>query len=182
MGSSSPLVSLCHILVTKTRASLHPDTHNSWHRSIGVFHSGSILPFHTRLKHLLFCKATWTLQKPSVADEVNYPFLSSTSLLLCSSSCCCSVAKSCLILCDPMNCSTPGFPLLHCLPEFAQTHVHWVGDAIQPSNLLSPPSPPAFNLSQHLGLFQWVGSLHQVSKVSELQFQSVQWIFSVYFL
>ena len=134
MGSSSPLVSLCHILVTKTRASLHPDTHNSWHRSIGVFHSGSILPFHTRLKHLLFCKATWTLQKPSVADEVNYPFLSSTSLLLCSSSCCCSVAKSCLILWDPMDCSMPGLPVLHYLPEFAQVHIHWVGDAIQPSH------------------------------------------------
>lgn len=64
----------------------------------GVFHSGSILPFHTQLKHLLFRKATCTRQKPSVAGEVNYPFLSFTLLLLCSSSCCCSVAKLCLIL------------------------------------------------------------------------------------
>ena len=100
----------------------------------GVFHSGSILPFHTQLKHLLFRKATCTLQKPSVAGEVNYPFLSFTSLLLCSSSCCCSVAKLCLILWDPMDCNTPGFPVLHYLPEFAQVHIHWVGDAIQPSH------------------------------------------------
>ena len=64
----------------------------------------------------------------------------------------------CPTLCNPMDCSTPGFPVLHCLPEFAQTHVHWVNDAIQPSHLLSPPSPPAFTLSQHQGLFQWVDS------------------------
>ena len=62
--------------------------------------------------------------------------------------CCCSVAKSCPTLCNPMNCSTPGFPALHCCPEFAQTHVHRVGDAIQPSHPLSPPSLPALNLSQ----------------------------------
>ena len=66
---------------------------------------------------------------------------------------CCSVTQSCLTLCDPMDCSTPGFPVLHYLPEFAQTHVHWVGDAVQPSHLLSPPSPPALSLSQHRGLF-----------------------------
>ena len=59
-----------------------------------------------------------------------------------------SVAQSCLILCDPMDCRTPGLPVLHCLPEFAQTHVHQVGDAIQPSRPLSSPSPPTFNLSQ----------------------------------
>ena len=59
-----------------------------------------------------------------------------------------SVAQSCLILCDPMDCRTPGLPVLHCLPEFAQTHVHQVGDAIQPSHPLSSPSPPTFNLSQ----------------------------------
>ena len=63
-----------------------------------------------------------------------------------------------------MDCSMPGFPDLHYLPEFAQTHVHWVGDAIQPSHPLSPPFPPVFNLSQHQGLFQWVGSLNQVAK------------------
>ena len=72
-----------------------------------------------------------------------------------------SVAQSCLTLCDPMDCS----PVHHHLPELAQTHVHWVSDAIQPSHPLSSPSPPTFNLSQHHGLFQWVSSLHQVAKV-----------------
>ena len=64
-----------------------------------------------------------------------------------------SVAQSCLILCNSMDCSTPGFPIHHQLPELAQTHVHWVSDAIQPSHPLSSPSPPAFNLSQHQGFF-----------------------------
>ena len=67
----------------------------------------------------------------------------------------CSVTKSCTALWDPMDCSTPGFPVLHHLPEFAQTHVQSVDDAIQPSHPLSSPSLPAFNLSQHQGLFQW---------------------------
>ena len=90
-----------------------------------------------------------------------------------------SVAQSCLTLSDPMDCSTPGLPVHHQLPEFTQTHVHWVGDTIQPSHSLSSPSPPAFNLSQHQGLFQWVSSSNQVAKVSEFQFQhqSFQWIF-----
>ena len=65
-----------------------------------------------------------------------------------------SVAQSCPTLCNPMDCSMPGFPVLHCLLEFAQTHVHWVSDAIQPLHPLSPPSPPALKLSQHQGLFQ----------------------------
>ena len=97
---------------------------------------------------------------------------------------CCSVAESCLTLCESMDCSTPGFPVLHYLLELAQTHVHWVDDAIQSSHPLSSPSPPAFNLSQHQGLFQWVGSLHQVAKVLKLQLQhqSFQWIFRVGFL
>ena len=81
-----------------------------------------------------------------------------------------SVAQSCLTLCNPMNCSTPGFPVHHQLPESTQTHVHRVSDAIQPSHSLSSPSP-TFNLSQHQGLFQWVSSLHQVAKVLELLFQ-----------
>ena len=67
-------------------------------------------------------------------------------------------------LCNPMNCSTPGPPVHHHLLEFTQTHVHWVGDAIQPSHPLSSPSPPAFSLFQHQGRFQWVSSSHQVSK------------------
>ena len=65
----------------------------------------------------------------------------------------CSVPQSYLTLCDPLNCSAPGFPVLHHLPELTQTHVHWVNDAIQPSHSLSSPSPPAFSLSQHQGLF-----------------------------
>ena len=98
--------------------------------------------------------------------------------------CCCSVAKLCSILCDPMDCSTPGFPVLHYLPEFAQTHVHWVGDAIQSSHPLSPLSPLALNLFQHQGPFQCVSSPNQVAKVLEfqLQHQSFQWIFRVDFL
>ena len=68
--------------------------------------------------------------------------------------CCCLVTKLCLTLCNPMDGSTPGFPILHYLPELAQTNVHRVSDAIQPSHPLSPPSPPALNLSQHHGLFQ----------------------------
>ena len=70
----------------------------------------------------------------------------------------CLVAQSCPTLCDPVDCSTPGFPVCHYLLEFAQTHVHWVNDAIQPSRPLSPLSPPAFNLFKHQKLFQWVGS------------------------
>ena len=85
--------------------------------------------------------------------------------------CYCSVAQSFLILWDLINCSTPGFPVLHYLPEFAQTHVHWVNDAIQPSHLLSPSSPTALNLSQHQGLFQWISCSHQVTKLLELQLQ-----------
>ena len=85
-------------------------------------------------------------------------------------------------VCDLMDCSTPGFPILHHLPEFAQAHVHWIGDALQPSHFLSPPSSPAFNLSQPQGLFQWVSSLHQVAKVLELQHQSIQGIFRIDFL
>ena len=95
--------------------------------------------------------------------------------------CCCSVAKSCWT-CDLMDCSIPGFLVLHHFLEFAQTHIHWLSDAIQLSPPLLPPSPPALNLSQHQGLFQWVYSLHWVAKVLELQHQSFQWIFRVDFM
>ena len=95
-----------------------------------------------------------------------------------------SVAQSCPTFCDPFNCSMPGRPDHQQLPEPAQTHVHWVRDAIQISHPLSSPSPLAFNLSQHQGLFQGVSSSHQVAKVLEfqLQHQSFQWIFSTDFL
>ena len=80
-----------------------------------------------------------------------------------------SVAQSCLTLCDPMNRSTPGLPVHHHLPEFTQTRVHRVSDAIQPSHPLSSPSPPAPNPSQHQTLFQWVNSSQKVAKVLEFQ-------------
>ena len=76
-----------------------------------------------------------------------------------------SVTHLCPTLCNPMNCSTPCLPVHHQLPEPTKTHVHRVADAIQPSHPLSPPSPPAFTLSQHQGLFQWVSSSHQMAKV-----------------
>ena len=82
----------------------------------------------------------------------------------------------------PHECSMPGFPVPHHLPQFVQTCVHWVNDAIQPSHPLSSPSRPAFSLSQHQGLSQWIGSLHQVTKELELQHQFFQWIFRIDFL
>ena len=85
--------------------------------------------------------ATWEAQKEVMANKFSSVQFS-------------SVAQSRLTLCNPMNCSTPGLPVHHQLPEFTQTHVHRVGDAIQPSHPLSSPSPPAFNLSQHQGLFK----------------------------
>ena len=93
-----------------------------------------------------------------------------------------SIAQSCPTHCNPMNCSTPGLPIHHQYPEFTQTHVHRVGDAIQPSHPLSSSSRTAPNSSQHQNLFQWVGSLHQVAKVFKLQHQSFQWMFRVDFL
>ena len=90
-----------------------------------------------------------------------------------------SVAQSCLTLCNPVDCSTPGLPVHHQLPEFTQTQVHRISDAFQPSHPLSYPSPPVLNLSQHQDLFKWVSSSNQVAKVLEfqLQHQSPQWIF-----
>ena len=95
--------------------------------------------------------------------------------------CCCLVIKPCPTLCHSMDCSMPGFHVLHYLQEFAHIHVHWVGDAIQPSHPLSVPSP-ALNLSRHWGHSQWVSSLHHLAKVLELQHQSFLWIFRVEFL
>ena len=91
---------------------------------------------------------------------------------------------SCVWLFVAKDCGTPGLPVLHCLPEFTQIHVHWVGDAIPPSHPLLSRSPPALNLSQHQGPFQWAGSWHQVAKVLEFQLQheSFQWIFRTDFL
>ena len=95
-----------------------------------------------------------------------------------------AVSQLCPTLCDPMDCTCQALPVHHQLPEFTQTHVHWVDDAIQPSHSLSSLSLLAFSICQHQGLFQWVSSLHQVAKVLELQpqHQSLQWIVRVDFL
>ena len=117
----------------------------------------------------------WELVMVREAGESKWAFL----FLLFS-----SLTQSCPTLCDPRDCSMPGFPVLHQLLEFTQTHAHWVGDAIQPSHPLSSPSFPAFTLSQHQGLFKWVISSHQVAKVLEFQrqYQSFQRIFRTDFL
>ena len=94
-------------------------------------------------------------------------YITILSLLLSQFS---SIAQSCPTLCDPMDCSMPGLPVHHQLPEFTQIHVHWVGDAIQPSHPLLYPSPPALNLSQHQGLFKRLSSSHQVAKYRSFSF------------
>ena len=85
-------------------------------------------------------------------------------MLICRNICCCSVPQLCWSLCDPIDCSTPGLPVPHHLPEFSQVHVHYIGDAIQPSHPLMPSSPSTLNLAQHQGLFQWVVCSHQMTK------------------
>ena len=158
------------------------------------FHMVKLRLWETQVWHLQGAEAVWkhrqhfyvaVLRRPQIlllwpSTDWTRPTHSVESNPLC----CCSVAQSCLTLCDPMGCSTPGFPVHHHLLELAQTHLHWVSGAIQPSHSLSAPSPPAFDLSQHQGLFQWVSSSHQVTKVLELQLQhqSFQWIFRVDFL
>ena len=132
-----------------------------------TWHGSSHLTFMTALWHTIIVS---TIQR---REFFGFQFL----LLF-------SVAQLCPTLCDPVDCSTLGFPVLHYLPKFAQTHVHWIGDAIQSSHPLSPPPSPALNLSQHQGLFQWASSSHQVAKVLELQLQhqSFQWICRVDFI
>ena len=108
---------------------------------------------------------------PSICQEVMG--LDTLILVFWMLSKCCvqfsSVTQSCPTVCDPMNCSMLGLPVHHQLPEFTQSHVHRVGDAIHPSHRLSSPSPPDPNPSQHQSLFQWVNSLHEVAKVLEFQ-------------
>ena len=100
-------------------------------------------------------------EKATHHSEEKFPLTTTREKLTCSKEDpqCSSVAQSCPTLLDSIDCSMPGFPVHHQLQEFTQTHAHRVGDAIQPSHPLSSPSPPAFNLSQHQGLFQWV-TLH----------------------
>ena len=148
--------------------------------------------FHKQLKSFSFPVTAIISQIPSIhllnfslclwmRTDISFPSL---LLIQFSSVQFSSVTQSCPTLCDPMDCSTAGFPVHHQLSEFDQTHVHWVSDATQLSHLLLSPSSPAFSLSQHQGLFQLVSSLHQVAKVWEfqLQHQSFQWIFRTSFL
>ena len=107
----------------------------------------------TRLRWLCNSSSRWFWRAVRVEKHCSF-----TSWHPTHRSSCYSVAKSCLTLCDPMDCIAPGFPVLHHLPEFTQTQVHWFGDAIQPSHPLSPSFPPAFSLPQHQGLFHWVSS------------------------
>ena len=125
-----------------------------------------------------------TLLPPSLPPPPSHTVITSLFSMSASPAQFSSVTQLCPTLYDPMDCSTPGFLVRYQLLEPAQTHVHWVGDVIQPSHPLSSPSPPAFNLSQHQGLSQWVSFSHQVAKVLELQLQhqSFQWIFRTDFL
>ena len=121
----------------------------SWER-LQTAASRHTYPWKTKVRTELYFSVTIV---PSIVSSVQFS----------------SVAQSCPTLCNPMNCSTPGLPVHHQLPEFTQTHIHRVSDAIQPSHPLSSPSPPAPNPCQHQSLFQWVNSSHEVVKVPELQ-------------
>ena len=136
--------------------------------SLSITNSQGLLKLMSKLEsvtpssHLILCRPLLLL--PSHLPSIRFSFQFS------------SVAQSCPTLCDPMNSSMPGLPVHNQLPEFTQTHAHWV-NAIKPSHPLASPSPPASNPSQYQGLFQWVNSSHEVAKVLEfqLQHQSFQW-------
>ena len=147
-----------------------------------VFWHICVLPHNQEAEKL--CRPKYSLMPPLCPTPTSGKPLSVLHpYLFAFPPCGCLVAQLCLTSCDFVDCSVPGFPVLHHLLELAQIHVHRVSDAIYPSHPLSPPSP-AFNLSQHQGLFQWVSSSHQVARVLdlELQHQSFQWIFRVGFL
>ena len=137
-------------------------------QSIGALASTSVLPiniqgwFPLRLTGLISLMSKGNLIEETISSAV----LHSTEYNMSSVQ---SVAQSCPNLCDPTNRSMPGLPVHHQFPEFIQTHVHWVGDAIQPSHPLSSPSPPASDPSQHQSPFQWVNFSHEVAKVLEFQ-------------
>ena len=132
----------------------------------GLAHTIALIIFHVEI---LWCWCSWKQRNWDGIAWCKKPGSLSSPLQFSS------VAQLYLTVCDPVNHSTPGLPIHH--HEFTQTHVHWVGDTIQPSHPLSSPSPPALNPSQHQTLCKWVSSLHQVAKVLEfqLQHQSFQW-------
>ena len=134
---------------------------------VSVLFSQIIPPFHSPTESkksiLYICLLCWPEYRIVITIFPNFLYMRSVKLG--------SVVQSFPILCDPMNHSTPGLPVHHQLPEFTQTQVHRVNDAIQPSHPLSSPSPPAPNPSQHQRLFQWVNTSHEVAKVLEFQFQ-----------
>ena len=126
------------------------------------------IPYHTcSFKYFifsfLFVKYSIHSRSPCCVQNVSFILTSPCGPYYCI------FTQLCPTLCDPMNCSMPGLPVHHQLPEITQTHVHRVGDAIQPSHPLSSPSSPDPNPSQHQSLFQWVNSLHEVAKVLEFQ-------------
>ena len=175
----------CCFSVTKSYLTLHPMDCSM--PGFPVLHclSDSLLKFMSiesvmLSSHVMVCRPlSFCLQSFPASGSVTKSLTTACSILLLHLRLLSSVAQSCLTLCDPMDCNMPGFPVHHQLLELAQTHVHWAGDAIQPSHFLSSLSPPAFNPSQQQGLSQGVSSLHQAAKVLEfqLQHQSFQWIF-----
>ena len=150
-------------------------------QSMGVTKSGTLLSDWTELRHSIYLWIKWISIKQDNIDILIRFYFPSRIMQTVQFS---SVAQSCPTLCIPMNRSMPGLPVHHKLPDFTQTHVLRVGDAIQPSHSLLSPCPPAPNPSQHQGLFQWVNSSHEVAKVLELQLQhqSFQWTPRTYVL
>ena len=156
--------------------------------SIAVFLS-ILLPFHIfvfkiiiiwRMYHLVQCNMSCIFKtKPDDLANINWYQLILHLFVFRR----CSVAQSCLTLCNPIDCSTPGLPVPHHLPKFPQVHVDCNGNVTLPSHPLMPSSP-ALSLSQHQGLFQCVSCLYQMTKIMEfqLQHQSFQWVFKVDFL
>ena len=145
----------------------------------GIFPTQGSNP-HLHRRWLFYHWVTWEGPRKAKPNFTHSTILK-YAFFICSVS---SVTQLCPNSLRPHGLQHVGLPVHHQSPEFIQTHVHWVSDALQPSHPLASPSPPAFNLSQHQGLFKWVSSLHQVAKVLEfqLQHQSFQWIFRTDFL